>query len=127
MIKTRTWIIVFAFVLMVSAVLTVWVFTGKTGGNIANVYQDGRCVYSVDLSLVTEGYELVVGDEAGGNTLHIEPGRICVVRADCPDQTCVSMGWISHSAAPVVCLPHRLVIRLEEKAADMESFDAVAR
>ena len=27
----------------------------------------------------------------------------------------------------VVCLPHRLVIRLEEKAADMESFDAVAR
>lgn len=70
---------------------------------------------------------MVIGDETGGNTLRIEPGRICVVRADCPDQTCVNMGWLSHGAMPVVCLPHRIVIRLEEKVAGMESFDAVVR
>ena len=112
---------------MSSAALAIWLSTGKTGGSIVNVYQDGRCIYSVDLSLVTESYELVIGDETGGNTLRIEPGRICIVRADCPDQTCVNMGWLSRSPAPVVCLPHRLVIQLEEKAADMESFDAVAK
>lgn len=119
--------IAFACVFLLSAALTIELLIRKTDSNIANVYQDGRCIYSVDLSLVTEGYELVIADEIGENTLRMEPGRICVIRADCPDQTCVNMGWLSHRAAPVVCLPHKLVIQLEENAADMEHFDAVAR
>jgi len=117
MIKTRIWIICFSCVFIVSAVLVAWQSMGKANGNIANVYQDGQCIYSVDLSLVKESYELVVADGAGGNTLRIEPGRICIIEADCPDQICVGMGWLAHSASPIVCLPHRLVIRLEENAA----------
>ena len=34
--------------------------------------------------------------------------------ADCPDQICVSRGLIQKSGQSIVCLPHRLVIRLEQ-------------
>ena len=37
-------------------------------------------------------------------------GKIRVSEADCPDKTCVRMGWLNSAAMPVVCLPHHLVI-----------------
>lgn len=33
-----------------------------------------------------------------------------MLEAECPDHTCINMGWLD-SAAPIVCLPNRLVIR----------------
>lgn len=82
-------------------------------GAVANIYLDGECIRSVDLSAVREAETFTVTCEEGVNTILIEPGRICVSEADCPDRVCVVSGWLSDSAAPIVCLPHRLVIRLE--------------
>lgn len=42
-----------------------------------------------------------------------------MLEADCPDQVCVHAGWLTDSAAPIVCLPHRLVIRLEQTASSI--------
>ena len=50
--------------------------------------------------------------ERGSNTIQVEPGRIRVLEADCPDQVCVRQGWISDEVTPIVCLPHRLVIQV---------------
>ena len=57
------------------------------------------------------------------NRIEIRDHRIRVLEADCPDQVCVRAGWLD-SAAPIVCLPHRLVIQAAEKE---EELDAVAR
>ena len=61
--------------------------------------------------------------------IRVEPGRIAVIGADCPDKVCVEAGWRSDSASPIVCLPHRLVIRIEHSAAaESEDVpDAVSR
>lgn len=126
MIKTRTWIIVFSALLLLSAAVSVIIFTGHTG-SVANIYRDGECIYSIDLSLAQEGYELVFSDESGTNTVRVEPGRICIISADCPDKVCVNSGWISDSAAPIVCLPHRLVIRIEKTSANDTAPDSVTR
>lgn len=128
MIKTRTWIISFFIILIVCAVLSVILLSGPGNTTVANVYQDGNCIYSVDLSHVTEGYEFTVEDKNGFNTIRVEYGRICVIAADCQDATCVHMGWLSGGTAPIVCLPHRLVIRLEHTAMETtDGFDGVAR
>ncbi|MBQ4350981.1 MAG: NusG domain II-containing protein [Clostridia bacterium] len=96
-----------------------WILhNARAPGTVANIYRDGVCVRSVDLSRVTEPYEFTLTDASGENTVRVEPGRIRIVSADCPDKICVEAGWISDSAAPIVCLPHRLVIRLEESPAD---------
>lgn len=60
----------------------------------------------------------------GTNVIEIRDGKIRVQSADCPDKTCVRMGWLDSAAMPVVCLPHHLVI---EFADGEEGVDAVAK
>ncbi len=60
----------------------------------------------------------------GYNVLEIAGGRVRVAEADCPEQICVQQGWISRFGEQIVCLPHRLVIRLAGK--DSGEMDAVA-
>lgn len=125
--KTRTWIIIIAALFLVMSMLSIFLFKGKTIGTIANVYVDGECVYSVDLSIVTSAYTKEIKTENGANLLLIEPSRISISEADCPDKVCVKSGWISNSTAPIVCLPHRLVIKIEKEAPGELLFDSVVK
>lgn len=128
MIKTRTWIIIIAVILVVSSGITIYAYLKPNSGKIANVYVNDVCVYSVDLSQIEETtYKVIVFDNGNRSTLMMEPGRICASSADCPDKVCVDMGWIGSSAAPIVCLPNKMVIRIEENAMSSDGFDSVAK
>ncbi len=126
MIKTRTWIALLLSVLLLSGGAALWLHGRSAPGRVANIYQDGVCIRSVDLARVTAAETYTVRTDRGTNVIGIEPGRICILEADCPDQVCVNVGWLTDSAAPIVCLPHRLVICLERSAAE-EQIDAVSR
>ncbi len=117
-------------VLLLSVGAALWLGGRSASGMVANIYQDGVCIGSIDLSQVAEAETYTVECDTGTNVIRVEPGRICILEADCPDQVCVQAGWLTDSAAPIVCLPHRLVIRLEEKAgtqAAPSSIDAVSQ
>ena len=122
--SSRFWGAVLAVLMALATIagLLIWLF-GR-GGTVARVYLDGELVRSIDLARVEEGYTFTVESSAGTNTIQVEPGRIRVSRADCPDQVCVGQGWISTSAAPIVCLPHRLVIEIAGDGGQ-EDLDAV--
>ena len=117
MIKTKTWILILGTFLLVALLSCLILYTRPAPGTVANIYREGVPLCSVDLSLVTEPYEFTLTDERGSNVIRVEPGRIAVIDADCPDRICVEAGWLSDSASPIVCLPHRLVIRIEKNAA----------
>ena len=36
--------------------------------------------------------------------------------ADCPDRLCVKQGEITNGIYPIVCLPHRLTVRIVENS-----------
>ena len=114
MIKNRTWIIIFAVLLLISLGAAFLIFLRPTSGSVAKIYLDGELIRSIDLSEVTEGYEFTVQSERGVNVVRVEKGRICVKEADCPDKVCVHSGWLKNSAAPICCLPHKLVIKIEK-------------
>lgn len=99
--------------MLISSVAAVILWYVKAPGVMANIYVNSELVYSVDLSGVDEPYSLTFYGEDSYNIVTVEKGRVCVTQAGCPDQVCVRQGWISDSAAPVVCLPNRLVIRIE--------------
>lgn len=119
MIKTRFWIAGIILALLLSAGAALWLHNRPAPGMTANIYQDGKCIHSIDLSKVTAAETYTVESALGTNVIRIEPGRICMLEADCPDQVCVHAGWLTDSAAPIVCLPHRLVIRLEQTASSI--------
>lgn len=126
MLKTRTWIILVLLLLMGSAAASLLTAEQRADGTTANIYLDGTCIQSIDLSTVVDEYGFDVEGSGGTNRIMVAPGRICVECADCPDQICVRQGWISDSAAPIVCLPNKLVIRIERVAQSVE-IDSITR
>jgi len=84
------------------AALLVW----RVPVSYARIYKDGILTEAVNLAAVAEGYTIVVE----GNAIEVEPGRIRVSDADCPDVLCVRQGWARGGLVPIVCLPNRLVI-----------------
>ena len=111
--STRFWVLIVAAVLAVSLLAAAVVRLASPGGSVAEITVDGQVVERIDLDRVTEGYTFMVEDEWGSNTIQVEPGRIRVAAADCPDQVCVHQGWISTGIAPIVCLPNQLVIQIQ--------------
>ena len=82
---------------------------------VAEIYVNGELYRSVRLDSDTE---FAVESSYGSNTIRVKDGRIAVISADCPDKVCVSSGAISGGAVPIICLPHRLEIRIVSGADD---------
>lgn len=109
--KTLFWAVLLAVLAAASA--GVYLLLPR-GGAIARIYVDGEEYDAVDLSAVAVPYEMVVETEHGYNALRVSNGGIEVIRADCDEQVCVNQGEITDSLIPIVCLPHHMVIQIEE-------------
>lgn len=122
MIKTKTWIIITVCLIAVLSAASIYALSHQRISGVVEIIQDGVVIEEIDLSKVTEAYSFTVTREDGGsNVITVEPGRIRVSEADCPDHICVRMGWLYDQAAPIVCMPHRLVISLKEADTDAVS------
>lgn len=84
------------------------------GGTVAVLYVDGEEYDRVSLSSVAVPYTITVETEYGVNVVQVSHEGVEVIEADCDEQVCVEQGQITDGAVPIVCLPHRLVIQLEE-------------
>lgn len=81
------------------------------GNSTVEIIQDSKVIREVDLSGVKETEIIKVEYEGHYNIIEIEPKGIHIKEADCPDKTCVKMGYLKENALPIVCLPHRLMIK----------------
>ena len=68
-----------------------------------------------------------IAEKRGVNVVAVEPGRIRVAEADCPDEVCVHTGWIDGPATPIACVPHGLTVTVAREGGDGDGLDAVAR
>ena len=83
-----------------------------TRASVARITRDGVLLEEIDLTKTQAPFSFLLEDGRGRNLISVEQGRIRVSEADCPDQICVDQGWISDGTAPIVCLPHRLMIQI---------------
>ena len=96
-------------VLVVACAWTVWGGQDESGALTAVVSVDG--VETERLAL--EEAERTI--QAGGYTLRLRltETEVWVESSDCPTQDCVHTGHISRSGQSIVCLPARVIVRLE--------------
>ena len=104
--KNRSWILLFLLLAVLLGALSWWLLRGETA-TVAEVQQDGQCIARLPLGRDTE--LLVETEDGGWNRIVVRDGAISVAEANCPDGVCVARGP-ARGGAPVVCLPHRLVI-----------------
>ena len=113
--KTKYWVIIFIFLVVVASVIYFFMSQTQTESPVATVFQDRVPIATIYLNEVEEAHEIKVTTEDGNvNIVLIEPGQISVRYATCPDQICVMQGPVSNSARPIVCLPHRLTIEITD-------------
>lgn len=80
----------------------------------ARIVVDGEEIARLPLS---ENREYTVQLENGEyNLVIVSDGKVSVTSASCPDGVCVRTGRIDSVGDSIICLPHRLVITVEEES-----------
>ena len=59
------------------------------------------------------------------NVVVISGGTVSVTEASCKNQVCVKHGTISRPGESIVCLPNRLVVRIEDGSEEGGGYDSV--
>jgi hypothetical protein len=114
-------LVLFAVLLVIGVILFVVIDFMKADGASVDVHVDGKIVASYPLSTdrdVELGYN-------GHNLLVIKGGQATMTDADCPDKLCVKQKAISKEGETIVCLPHRLVVKIS--GGEASGVDGVVR
>lgn len=90
----------------------------RRDGAAVVVEQNGREIARYVLS--EDRTERIEG-EGGYNTLVIEGGQAWLSEADCPNQLCVKTGKIRYAGQSIVCLPHKLAVRIMGGASSLDA------
>ncbi|MCR5233499.1 MAG: NusG domain II-containing protein [Lachnospiraceae bacterium] len=119
----RNDIILIVVLSVFSALFTIYLFMVTQHGNKVSVYVDGQLTgeYLLDTDMEVE----ITGYNGGINEMSISDGRVRMSGASCPDRLCIHQGSISRAGQSVVCLPNRVILRIDGK--EMLDYDAVTR
>ena len=108
-------------ILLIAAAAAVLFLWPREQGAAAVVSQDGRELYSIDLTRVETPYDLSVGGEYP-LVIHVEKGAVWVRQASCPDQVCVRTGKLSKSGQSAVCLPAKVTIQVTGSEKEFDAY-----
>ena len=100
-----------AILLIALAAFGIYLLFPKEGNTII-VSVDGKEQYL--FSLEQEITQTVQNETGDLNTVVIQEGKVSVSDANCPDGICVAHHPISKVGESIVCLPHKLVVSVEE-------------
>lgn len=95
----------------------------RTTGNTVTITIDGKLWCTLPLSSDTT---VDIPGTGGTNTLHIKNGQASIIKADCPDKLCVHQAPIRHNGESLVCLPHKVIVKVTADASD-EDLDGIAK
>ena len=94
-----------------------WLLLRQTGASVIveqNGKETARYALGEDRTVKIEG-------EGGYNLLVIENGEAWLSEADCPNLLCVKTGKIRYAGQSIVCLPHRLAVRITGGASALDA------
>lgn len=118
----RNDVLLIAALLVLAGALALFLRLGRRDGGYVSVSVGGEIVAELPLD---EDASLPIETEGGRNLLVIEDGAARIESADCPDLLCVKMGSVRWAGESIVCLPHRVVVTVEEGPDG--GFDAASR
>lgn len=103
-----------ALLLVCAAAL--WAVSRRPAGRVAVIERDGAEVERISLSALAGPEERTVRGENGLElTVMLTPDGAWVENSQCPDKICVHTGKLTRAGEAAVCLPARVVLRLEGK------------
>lgn len=118
----KPWDIIIISILVVASFVPTIVFAlsfdnAESGNSVkyAVVKIDGKEVERFDLDEISSKMVTYHPSDTQYNIVEIHEGKIRVKEDNSPDQIAVRTGWISEPGQTSICLPHRLVITIEQE------------
>ena len=71
---------IFIAIFIISAMLSFYLLNKKAEGTTAVIYQNGKIIKKINLNTVSSPYEFDINGEKYTNTVHVEKGRICIIK-----------------------------------------------
>ena len=105
----------------------------ESGGDLYARYplaEDRTVVVPAPKQIASDAPAADAGDEASAqydyyNVVVISGGSVSVTEASCKNQVCVKHGAITKPGESIVCLPNRLVVRIENGSEEGGGYDSV--
>ena len=104
----KRWDIIITLLLVLLSFLPIVVFSYQQAEKTSEYATSGGERQTVAVISVNNDY----------NTIEIRGESIRIKGANCYDQVCVQFGFISKSGETAVCLPHKLVVKVESTAGE---------
>ena len=79
-------------------------------GTTIHVYSNGKEVFVMPLSMDTI---IEVQGKIGKSIIQIKQGKVRMLHSPCPLKLCEKQGFISTRGNEIICVPNRIVIRIE--------------
>ncbi len=103
--------------LLLLGALALFVFSRSPKGVVAVVERNGEEALRQELSQLEEEKEVELEGENGIRLrLLFSPTGAAVLSSQCPDKVCVHAGKLTQAGEAAVCLPAKVVLRLEGPA-----------
>ena len=115
-----TKLIAAALVLAVAASGAWIVFSDRDTDNprvIVEVDGEVYCEYDMD---EVDGIIPISTPNGGENRLYVQEDLVFMDSANCPDKLCVKQGAIRDGTVPIVCLPNKVVVRIEGRDSGLD-------
>ena len=111
-------------VLALIAALALWLVSQLALGTEASsvvVLLDGEEVLRKPL-VISNTYE-IGQDDGSRNVIRVEDGVVWMDEANCRDGLCIRQGKMKNGAKTIVCLPHKLVVKMDGDAPVSDNSD----
>lgn len=110
--KVKIGDIIIVLAIAVVVVLLLVLPNQQTSGTLtAVIIVDDEEYERIDLNNVTE--PLVIELHELGVVITAKDGHISFTSSSCADQTCVNTGQLTHAGDIAVCLPNRVIVKIE--------------
>ncbi len=121
--KTGDKIVISIVVLSLIVFAFIWFNQDQESDRTVEIWFDGE-LFSTEL-LAEEYKEVLFQRNNMENLIIIEGNGVYIERANCPTQQCVHQGKVSMNNQTIVCLPHRLVVKVV--ITDSDEVDTIVR
>lgn len=112
--KKRDYLFIACIVLMC---LGIFLFNNLLSekGDTVIIYKNSKIYKTVSLS---EDTEINID---GNNIISIKNGEVFMKSATCPDKLCINQGKIKDSSRDIVCLPNKVIVKIESKNNEVDT------
>ena len=102
-------LILLAIILVLSILGFILLRKTANANSKVEVSVGGQIVKTISLN---QDGEYRIESDYGYNIILVSGGQVCVKDTDCPNKDCMDFGSISREGEVILCLPHKLAVRI---------------